>query len=336
MKRVLCRYFQKTMVFSFLIITAFSAGAADLEHIIQSGETVYALARRYGVKPEEILFLNGIEDAAKIRAGQKIRIPAGQTMAEPARGTAAQTKFIDYKAQNGDTLYAIARKFGIKYQTLADANKNIKMLKIGQIVKVPVEKIPAEFAAGQPAETPLPAQLPQAAPLPQAAHLPDGLPADKMAQPANKPGGAKTAAPAAPAVPAAPSAAARPQSSGRVVDQRLVWPVKIKEAAYMTGKLDGVILTSDKSAVVRSISSGTVASAGPYRGFGRVAIIQTDSGYIYVYGGCEALSVRSGERVTAGSELGRLGIDGVSGKPQLFFMVYKGSKAIDPAKAPRA
>ncbi|MDR2490311.1 MAG: M23 family metallopeptidase [Spirochaetaceae bacterium] len=124
--------------------------------------------------------------------------------------------------------------------------------------------------------------------------------------------------------------------AGRQVDLKLKWPVKIKDAAYMTGKLDGVVLTGEKAAPVQSLSAGTVASAGPYRGFGRVAIVQSDSGYIYVYGGCETLSVRAGERIAAGSEIGRLGTDAVSQKPQLFFMVYNGTKAIDPAKAPRA
>jgi septal ring factor EnvC (AmiA/AmiB activator) len=79
-----------------------------------------------------------------------------------------------------------------------------------------------------------------------------------------------------------------------------------------------------------------VLSAGPYRGFGRVVIIQVDGGYLYVYGGCESLSVKEGDRICPGTELGKLGIDAVSSKPQLFFMVYRSNTPIDPAKAPRA
>jgi septal ring factor EnvC (AmiA/AmiB activator) len=58
-------------------------------------------------------------------------------------------------------------------------------------------------------------------------------------------------------------------------------------------------------------------------------------GYLYVYGGCESLSVKEGDRVAPGAELGRLGLDGVTSKPQLFLMVYKNNAPIDPAKAPR-
>jgi septal ring factor EnvC (AmiA/AmiB activator) len=67
-----------------------------------------------------------------------------------------------------------------------------------------------------------------------------------------------------------------------------------------------------------------------------VAIVQVTGGYLYVYGGCESLSVKEGDRIGPGTELGKLGIDAVSEKPQLFFMVYRSNTPIDPAKAPRA
>jgi septal ring factor EnvC (AmiA/AmiB activator) len=104
----------------------------------------------------------------------------------------------------------------------------------------------------------------------------------------------------------------------------------------MTGKLSGVVVTGEKSESVKSLTQGTVVSAGPYRGFGRVAIIQVAGGYLYVYGGCESLTVKEGDRVGPGTELGKLGIDAVSEKPQLFFMVYRNNAPMDPSKAPRA
>ncbi|MDR2521836.1 MAG: LysM peptidoglycan-binding domain-containing M23 family metallopeptidase [Spirochaetaceae bacterium] len=315
-----------------LLLAAVPAAAGEFEHIVQNGDTVYSLARRYGVKAEEILFLNGIEDARKIKVGQKLRVPSASIMAEPISG-GAPPAFVMHTAVNGDTLYGLARNYGISYQALLAANNfpPNKLLKIGERVKVPLPAPAAAPPAG--AEKQLP---------------PDkrALPSDKRAVPlagAPQTGGQQTGgAQPRPAQPAArvpqtgvPSNQAA-KLAARRVDTRLKWPVAVKEAAYMTGKLDGVVLTAEKSAPVQSLSSGTVASAGPYRGFGRVAIIQSDTGYIYVYGGCESLSVRAGERVVSGTELGRLGVDAVSQKPQLFFMVYNGNTAIDPAKAPRA
>ncbi|MDP0490647.1 MAG: LysM peptidoglycan-binding domain-containing protein [Verrucomicrobiota bacterium JB023] len=45
-------------------------------HTLSSGETVWSLSRRYGVSQQEILSLNGIKDARKMRIGMKLKIPA--------------------------------------------------------------------------------------------------------------------------------------------------------------------------------------------------------------------------------------------------------------------
>ena len=46
--------------------------------------------------------------------------------------------------------------------------------------------------------------------------------------------------------------------------------------------------------------------------------------------------LKEGDKVNSGTELGKLGIDAKSNKPQLFFMVYRSNTPVDPAKAPRA
>jgi murein DD-endopeptidase MepM/ murein hydrolase activator NlpD len=126
------------------------------------------------------------------------------------------------------------------------------------------------------------------------------------------------------------------QTTVRELDGDLRWPVTAKEIAYLEGKLPGVIVTGERREPVRSLTQGTVVSAGPYRGFGRVAIVRVAGGYLYVYGGCESLSVKEGDRVSSGTEIGKLGIDAVSGKPQLFFLVFLKDNPVDPSRAPRA
>jgi murein DD-endopeptidase MepM/ murein hydrolase activator NlpD len=113
------------------------------------------------------------------------------------------------------------------------------------------------------------------------------------------------------------------------------WPVQAKSISYLTGKLYGVVILTEADNMVRSLSSGTVVSAGPYRGFGKVAIVQGPNGYLYVYGGCDILNVREGDSIKSGTILGRIGIDSISKQPQLYFLVYKDNKPIDPVLAPR-
>ena len=115
----------------------------------------------------------------------------------------------------------------------------------------------------------------------------------------------------------------------------LRWPVTPKDIAYMTGQM-GVVVEGEHNEQVKSLTQGRVISAGPWRKFGRVVIVETQGGYFYMYGGCESLSVNVGDRVSPGTEVGKLGVNAVSDKPQLFFMVFRGDTPIDPASAPRA
>jgi len=115
----------------------------------------------------------------------------------------------------------------------------------------------------------------------------------------------------------------------------LRWPVNAKEISYMTGQM-GVIVEGETNEAVKSLTQGRVISAGPWRKFGKVAIVEVSGGYFYMYGGCDTLSVNVGDKITPGTELGKLGVNAVSDKSQLFFMVFRNDIPIDPAKAPRA
>jgi murein DD-endopeptidase MepM/ murein hydrolase activator NlpD len=204
--------------------------------------------------------------------------------------------YTEYRVARGDTLYGIARR----YQTAVDAIRTANALSRDYVLKQgDVLRIPSAAAAAVQA--------------PAAAERTEGVSPQ----------------------PAIPAVEPRPVVPGSL-DAAVRWPVAAREVSYMTGKLSGVVLTGGRTESVKSLTQGTVISAGPYRGFGRVAIVQVAGGYLYVYGGCESLSVKEGDKVVPGTELGRLGIDTLSEKPQLFFLVYRNNIPVDPAKAPRA
>ena len=96
-----------------------------------------------------------------------------------------------------------------------------------------------------------------------------------------------------------------------------------------------MLISGRESESIKSLSGGTVVHASPWRGYGNVAIVETEGGYRYVYGSCGTLSVKKGDNIEPGTELGKLGIYSVSGKPDLVFMVLRNGIPVDPAKAPR-
>jgi murein DD-endopeptidase MepM/ murein hydrolase activator NlpD len=284
---------KKSLCFILLVFAALSLPVFSDEtiHILKKGETIYSIARFYGVSASAVLSLNGMTeaDAKKVQAGYRLKIP------DSGSGrNAGFTGYGEHRVVKSETFYSIARRFDITVTELLDMNgfSPSYVLKEGEKIRVP------GAASGESRTSP----------------------ADSSASGAG-----------APPVKANPVAAQTPAKA----DAGLKWPVAAKEISYMTGKLYGVMVTGEHHEPVKSLTQGTVVSAVPYRGFGRVAIVQVSGGYLYVYGGCETLLVKEGDKVAPGTELGRLGIDAKSEKPRLFFLVYRSNNPIDPAKAPR-
>lgn len=268
-----------------------------------------------GLFPEELVHilqkgetLYGISRQYKVPADA---IMSYNKLTDPDKLRAGQKIRIPdvYEVQKGDTLYGIARKFGVSVQELTGSNNlsGKTSIKAGDTLY-----IPASVGKGKEAPTSdrtsgsavvaatVPEKTPQSAP---------ALPEKSLEDPRNyKP---------------------------KKVDSSIIWPVKVKEIAYLSGKLYGVSILSDKGEQVKAISSGTVLSTGPYRGFGQVVFLQSKTGHIYVYGGLGDLKARQGDTLAFGDDLGTLGADSLSGKPQLYFMVYNNDVPVDPAKAPR-
>ena len=270
----------------------------DQVHIVQRGETFFSIARARGVSAEDLMRHNGVTDPTQLRSGQQLRIPGA-----PGGNVSAS-----YRVARGDTLFSIARNFLVSVDALRRANNlsDDYVLREGDMLR-----------------------LPSGARIPQDIRVSTGTGVSTgsgiSAETAPQAGGGNQIAVSAQTV-----------ETAAAIDPSLRWPVSAREVSRMTGNLSGVVVTGTRAEPVRSLTRGTVLSAGPYRGFGMVVIIQVDGGYLYVYGGSETLSVSEGDFVVPGTELGRLGIDPSENRPLLFFMVYRGNNPIDPAEAPRS
>jgi murein DD-endopeptidase MepM/ murein hydrolase activator NlpD len=115
----------------------------------------------------------------------------------------------------------------------------------------------------------------------------------------------------------------------------LLWPHP-GDRERLSGRITGTLIYGSLGDTVVSVSSGRVIWAGPYRGFSRVILIEGKNGYTYVYAGNEETLVTVGDTVVPGAEIGRLGKNVHQGVPQLYFLVYRNGKPVDPSLAPRS
>ena len=112
-------------------------GVKYIIHDVVKGETLYSLAKRYGVTVDDIKrdnssLVNGL------KAGQRIKIAANggknTTVAE-------QPKSHLHKVASGETLYSLAKQYGLTVEELQRANPHVKrMLKVGHLIEIPQKK----------------------------------------------------------------------------------------------------------------------------------------------------------------------------------------------------
>jgi spore coat assembly protein SafA len=105
-----------------------------VRYIVQPGDTLFFIARRFGTTIDAILKANPqITDPDRIFVGQVITVPTTVPPAPPPGATR-------YVVQPGDTLSAISRRFGITLQALIAANPQIAnpdLIFPGQLIFIP-------------------------------------------------------------------------------------------------------------------------------------------------------------------------------------------------------
>lgn len=103
--------------------------ARPLSYVIQSGDSLSALAARWNTSVQALAEANGIANPNLIRIGMELRVPRGPSALPP----------LEYTVQPGDTLGAIAERFDATTATLIEFNQlsDANLLRIGQTLRIP-------------------------------------------------------------------------------------------------------------------------------------------------------------------------------------------------------
>ncbi len=105
-------------------------GGVGFPYTVQWGDTLYSIARRFGVTPAAIAAANALPNPNYIRAGQVLIIP---TLPPPPPGP------VTYIVQPGDNLYRISLKFQVPIEAIIAVNRIINpwYIRAGQILIIP-------------------------------------------------------------------------------------------------------------------------------------------------------------------------------------------------------
>lgn len=134
-------------------------GGGGQKYVVQAGDSVAAIAQKFNVTTQALMQANGLTSPNFLIVGQVLTIPAATmpppvteqptTPAQPSQPTIPtspvqpakppSTGTRQYTVQRGDTLQAIAQKFGVPMETIMKRNNLIvpTAIKIGQVLVIP-------------------------------------------------------------------------------------------------------------------------------------------------------------------------------------------------------
>jgi murein DD-endopeptidase MepM/ murein hydrolase activator NlpD len=211
-----------------------------------------------------------------------------------------------YTLRHGDSLYGIARQYGVTLAELQRVNNIDDPTKVRAGV---VLQVPNRTAAAEP---------PPANPGALAPHILNApVERHKVASRTD----------------IATDAASPAPSAGPV---HFRWPARGRIIAGFGkrpdgGQNDGINLAVPQGTQVHAAEGGRVAYAGDeLPGYGNLILIRHPNGWVSTYAHADKALVKAGDEVKRGQVIGKAGMSGPVAQPQLRFELRKGSVPVDP------
>ncbi|MFP9113794.1 LysM peptidoglycan-binding domain-containing protein [Flavobacterium sp. RHBU_3] len=121
-------------------------------HTVAQGETMYSVAKKYGVSVAELEKANSTRVAGGLKQGEKLVVPvkgsgvaAQAKVAEKQIAKKQETAYMYHTVADGDTKYSIAKKYGMTVQLIEELNPEVKdTLPLGYRLKLAKNSVIAE------------------------------------------------------------------------------------------------------------------------------------------------------------------------------------------------
>lgn len=244
---------------------------AALRYTVAEGDSLWAIARRFGTTVEALVAANGVSEGDFLQPGQVLRVPLDASRGVPRKAVGPST----YTVRKGDTLWAIALKTGVRVEDLAEANGiQGDRLQVGQRLVIPTGPVPRRAAVR-----------------------------------------------------------ALPRTRAAVA---YLWPAR----GVVTSRFgtrwrrhhSGVDIAAPRGTPIRAARDGRVVRTGWYGGYGLVVVLDHGDGMETWYGHASAVLVRVGEVVERGQVIARVGCTGACTGPHVHFEVRVRGQPVNPLR----
>lgn len=129
-------------------------------HTVVAGETLFSVAKKYGVSVADLEKANAGQTAGGLKTGQELIIPvkgsgvaAQAKVAEKQIAKKQETAYMYHTVEAGETKFGIAKKFGMTVQLIEELNPEVKdTLPLGFRLKLAKNEVIAESKVAEPAE----------------------------------------------------------------------------------------------------------------------------------------------------------------------------------------
>jgi membrane-bound lytic murein transglycosylase D len=113
------------------------APAAAQTYTVKQGDSFYSIARQYSVPVTSLLAWNDLTIQSPLSPGQRVRVAGERQSGPEVRASATPAQTIVHEVTSSDTLYSIARQFGVTIRDLMVwNNKKDLTLSVGEKLRI--------------------------------------------------------------------------------------------------------------------------------------------------------------------------------------------------------
>lgn len=267
-----------------LIATENTPAPEPLVYAVRRGDTLSAIARRYGVSIDEIASFNNVSPTGMLSIGNKLRIPehyAQELVVSSSQVDQGASATATYTVRKGDTLIAIAQRYRTSVESIAAANRiRGSYIRVGQVLDVP--------SAG------------------------DVLAATSRV------------------VPVATTGSQISWPLRGSITSNFGWRSLVVNGRNLRNHT-GMDIDGQTGDLIYSAINGKVTFSGWQGGYGNLVVVTNGNMETY-YAHASALLVQVGETVVAGQKIAQVGATGMATGSHLHFEVRVNGVAQDPAR----